>query len=78
MNFSQALTELKNGKSLTRASWNGQGQFVKLQKPDEDSKMRRPYLYISPVDGELVPWIASQTDLLSDDWQIVEEEQNNG
>lgn len=74
MNFSDALTELKNGKQLTRAGWNGQKMFVKLQKPDDNSKMRRPYLYMSPVDAELVPWVASQSDLLGDDWQVVEEE----
>lgn len=31
----------------------------------------RPYLVIKPVDGSLVPWVASQTDLLTDDWYAV-------
>lgn len=28
----------------------------------------RPYLMMRTVDGEFVPWVASQTDLLADDW----------
>lgn len=54
----------------TRAQWNGRGQYLELQKPDEHSKMRKPYIYIKPVDGEFVPWVASQTDLLGEDWEI--------
>jgi len=70
MNFSLALELLKGGARLTRTGWNGSGQFVMLQTPDKNSKMRKPYLYISPVDGELVPWLASQTDLLAEDWEL--------
>jgi hypothetical protein len=31
----------------------------------------RPHIDMSTVDGEIVPWIASQTDLLATDWEIV-------
>lgn len=31
----------------------------------------RPYLMLCAADGEFVPWVASQTDLLADDWDIV-------
>jgi hypothetical protein len=34
--------------------------------------MTLPYLYISTVDGNKVPWLASQTDILALDWQVVE------
>lgn len=30
----------------------------------------RPYLMMRTVDGEFVPWIASQSDLLAEDWQL--------
>jgi hypothetical protein len=53
-----------------RKGWNAKGQFISLQMPDAHSKMKKPYLYISPVDGELVPWLASQTDLLTEDWIV--------
>lgn len=69
--FEKALNALKMGHTVTRAGWNGAGQFIALQMPDEHSKMRRPYIYISPVDGDLVPWIASQSDLLAEDWIVL-------
>jgi hypothetical protein len=69
-NFGWALFELKQGSKMTRAGWNGKGMWVALQKPDERSKMRKPYLYISCADGELVPWVVSQTDILATDWMI--------
>ncbi len=71
VDFGGALDILRRGGKLTRLGWNGKGQFIALQVPDDNSKMRKPYLYISPVDGELVPWIASQTDILASDWYEV-------
>lgn len=47
--------------------------WLALQVPDAHSKMKRPYIYMSPVGGELVPWVASQSDLLADDWQHAED-----
>jgi hypothetical protein len=75
-NFGQVLEHLKAspiGNSAYREGWNGKGMFIKLQVPDENSKMGRPYIYMSPVDGKLVPWLASQTDLLSEDWCLFTE-----
>ena len=31
----------------------------------------RPYLMMFTADGEFVPWVASQTDLLASDWGTV-------
>lgn len=61
---------LKAGETVTREGWNGSGQWLALQKPDDHSKMGRPYIYIRTVDGSLVPWVASQTDILADDWTL--------
>jgi hypothetical protein len=72
MNFSEALSTLKEGKKISRDGWNGKGMYLELQIPDENSKMKRPYIYIVPGPEWIVPWVASQADLLSDDWQIVE------
>lgn len=71
MDFGQALAALHNGGKLARDGWNGQGMWIALQTPDEHSKMLRPYLYMRPVDGDLVPWVASQSDLLATDWRVV-------
>lgn len=68
MNFSEALYRLKTGTRFTRRGWNGTEQYIELQKPDSGSKMTLPYIYIRTVQGDLVPWIASHTDLLAEDW----------
>lgn len=68
--FGKVIEELKNGNRVTRKNWNGKGMFLGLQTPDCYSKMRKAYIYMSPVCGDLVPWVASQTDLLADDWHL--------
>ena len=73
LDFSAALEWLKHGASVYRVGWNGPGQTLTMQKPDKHSKMTLPYIYIKTVQGELVPWLASQTDLLADDWVVVDE-----
>lgn len=69
--FSWMLRQLKSGERMTRAGWNGKDMWIELQTPDEHSKMSLPYIYLRTVTGDLVPWLASQTDLLSDDWSRV-------
>jgi uncharacterized protein DUF2829 len=70
--FGGALHSLREGKRVTRDGWNGEGMYIQLQTPDEHSKMRRPYVYMSPVDGNFVPWVASHSDLLALDWRFVD------
>ena len=45
--------------------------YVAIQVPDEGSANTLPYIYIITVQGERVPWVVSQTDLTTDDWEIV-------
>ncbi len=71
MDFGDAVKALRDGARLSRAGWNGPGQYLELQVPDEHSKMTLPYIYIRTVQGDLVPWLASQTDLLATDWMRV-------
>lgn len=78
MNFGQALEWLKKGKAIYRSGWNGKGMWLLLQTPDSNSKMTLPYIYIEyPVghpaypNGSRVPWLASQTDLLAEDWNYI-------
>lgn len=78
LNFGDALNCLKKGAKVARLGWNGKGLWLELQTPDANSKMTLPYVYINyPSDakttpGARVPWIASQTDLLAEDWVLVE------
>jgi Protein of unknown function (DUF2829) len=64
-----AVKQLFNGDRVRRSGWNGKGMFLELQQPDAHSKMTLPYVYMSTVDGRLVPWTCSQTDLLAADWE---------
>ena len=79
--FGWALNHLRQGKKLMRKGWNGKGIFIELQKPDEHSKMTHPYIFINTESlvsesgdacRNLVPWLASQTDMLAEDWCLVE------
>lgn len=71
MNFGQALEILKANGRVSRAGWNGKGMWLQLQRPDAHSKMSLPYIYMSTATGDLVPWLASQTDVLAEDWSGV-------
>lgn len=73
-----AIECLRFGLRVSRRGWNGKNMWLKLQVPDADSKMTLPYIYIEYPEGHpaypngcRVPWLASQTDILADDYQIV-------
>lgn len=66
----QAIKEMRNGAHVSRAGWNGKGMWLALQVPDEHSKMSLPYIYMKTADDKLVPWLASQTDILAIDWSV--------
>lgn len=76
VSFSVALEQVKIGRRIARSGWNGKGLWVQIQRPDAHSKMTLPYLYMEyPVDaantpGARVPWLASQTDILAEDWVV--------
>lgn len=67
----RAIDEMRHGQRVTRDGWNGKNQWLELQVPDQHSKMSLPYVFITTVDGNKVPWICSQTDLLGIDWRTV-------
>ena len=72
MSFSLALEALKKGYKVSRKNWNGKNMWIEMQLPTETSKMTLPYIYMKTVNDDLVPWLASQTDLLAEDWFFVE------
>lgn len=76
-NFGKAIEELKAGRKVWREGWNGKGIHLELQVPDENSKMTIPYIFIDTTGLQTnnpaapksrVPWLASQTDMLAEDW----------
>jgi len=77
LNFSSALFLLKRGSWLQREGWNGKGMYLFLvdtwdyenSNPQLD---RLPFIAMKTAQGQVVPWLASQTDMLANDWQVVE------
>ena len=87
MDFGQALAAIKTGKKVTRAGWNGNDMFLFLVPGSTFTVNRAPLLGIYPegtqiqyhahidmktAQGYVVPWLASQADLLSEDWILVD------
>lgn len=86
MNFSEALIKIKNGDKVSREGWNGKGMFIFLVKgstfvvnrppllgiyPEGTSINYLPHIDMKTADGSIVPWLASQTDVLAEDWGLV-------
>lgn len=82
MSFGEVLEAMKADphRRFARKGWNGRGIFISLQVPDEKSLMTHPYIFIDTTGlrsdnpdapRDRVPWLASQTDMLSDDWYEV-------
>lgn len=69
MNFGEAVDRLKMNQRVARSGWNGKNMYLELQTPDAKSKMTLPYIYMYTAQGDLVPWLASQTDILATDWE---------
>lgn len=83
--FGGALSALREGKKVCRKGWHLGGMYLMLQVPDSGSANTLPYIYIvipgqfhqdengaSNIPAQRVPWVASQTDMLSNDWEVVE------
>jgi hypothetical protein len=71
MNIGEAVQAMREGSAVCRSGWNGKSMYLKLQVPDAHSKMSLPYVYMYTAQGDLVPWLCSQTDLLAKDWMLV-------
>lgn len=81
LNFGHALEALKLDKKIARAGWNGNGMYLVFvaggitNHPSiENSKdiEALPWIGMKTADNKFVPWLASQSDLLADDWQVIE------
>ena len=83
--FGVAIEALKMGRRVCRKGWNGKGMWLMLIPatnwstdlgPSHHSvpcARRLPWIAMKTVDDGLVPWLASQTDMLAEDWMVVEE-----
>ena len=86
MNFGQAIEELKNGKMVCRGGWNGKGMFLLYVASSNSTEAEEhphchyhnikaeglPWIGMKTADNKFIPWLASQTDILAEDWGLVE------
>jgi hypothetical protein len=76
--FSWALIKLKEGRIVCRSGWNGKGMFLYIDSQQLPCKWGdKPFpistmIIMKTADDLLTPWVASQTDLLVTDWEVVE------
>lgn len=82
MNIGEAIQEAKEGACIARPAWNGKGMFVyyfgemteRVAATGEAMRKRDPYLVMRTAQGtHQAGWLASQADLLADDWMVVNE-----
>ncbi|NDJ57152.1 DUF2829 domain-containing protein [Enterobacteriaceae bacterium 4M9] len=93
--FEWAMLNLKQGKRVARAGWNGKNMFL-LGNPGlpeqavAEGDFRNnagvetgtefnylPNIEICTVDGDFVPWVASQMDIEAMDWALLCDEDEN-
>ena len=83
-NFGKALIELKSGRKVARKGWNGKGMWLILINGEDndicssalnDMKGKTfdllPWIGMKTADDKFVPWLASQTDVLAEDWEVL-------
>ena len=90
MDFGQILKGLSRGDKFVRTGWNGKDMFIYLVAgstficnqppllgiyPSGTVIHYQPHIDMKTIDGSCVPWVASQTDILAYDWELVEEVQ---
>lgn len=84
-----ALRQMRQGKRVARAGWNGKGMYLAYQRgypegipinqntadatglPAGTVCRFLPYVMMRTAQGDFVPWLCSQTDLLATDWEVV-------
>lgn len=83
MSFGLAIDAARIGKKIQRAGWNGKGQYVELAScisyknangnmvnVDHDAIGNQALSFVG-TSGVQLGWLASQADMLADDWKIV-------
>jgi hypothetical protein len=69
MDFSAALLLIKSGLCVRRRGWNATNQYLALTGPHTRGGMTRDFIWIRTAQHECAPWLASQGDLMAEDWE---------
>lgn len=85
--FGRAIQLLKQGKKLQREGWNGKNQYIELAtcisyknpkgeiiNAEHDAIGNKAIAFVG-TSGVQLGWLASQSDMLAEDWKIVESEE---
>lgn len=84
MPFGLAIEAAKKGKKIARAGWNGKNQYVELAHCISYKNNAAEVINVNHCNigykalafvgtsGVQMGWLASQADMLADDWRIVE------
>lgn len=83
MDFGKALEKLKEGKRVQRQGWNGKKQYIELANAisytnadgkivncNHDAIGNKAIAFVG-TSGVQMGWLASQADMLAEDWEIV-------
>lgn len=84
MNFGEAIIAVKNGNKIQRNGWNGKNQYVELAtcisykntkgeivNCNHDAIGNKALAFVG-TSGVQIGWLASQADMLANDWEIVD------
>lgn len=85
LNFGEALEAVKEGKLIAREGWNGKNMYLYhvpantyptvtdvARKEFGDYVPYGAYIAMKTAQNNVVPWLASQTDVLAEDWTILD------
>lgn len=84
MNFGKAIETLKEGKKVAREGWNGKSQYIELATNIsyvnaegevincEHNAIGNKAIAFVGTSGVQMGWLASQADMLAEDWIVVE------
>jgi hypothetical protein len=81
MTFGEALEKCKQGARISREGWNGRNQYIEIASDIEytnfeGTRKKATHLdvgshclvFVNPNRGIQMGWLASQSDMLADDW----------
>lgn len=84
MNFGETIKLLKQGKKMQREGWNGKNQYIELAtnisyknvkgeviNAEHDAIGNKAIAFVG-TSGVQLGWLASQSDMLAEDWRIVQ------